>query len=385
MHLIARFGRIWESSWESFWGSILRHSRSRKLPFLDKQFNHCSLQCCNAPVLQKLRESKMLLSVLVCFSAFCSFATAFQYKCTSGVNFGGVQQLCSHTSCWASIFCTETPINNCHDGSDSKYCSNDWVFQGCFSYEGSNILRIVPCDKCICYLKNSMSCLPNANGNPRCKVCLTSSSQPETARNCGKQFEDSEDFKALLGDTTKTVNQKKQIYNHGTWKCRNNEGSVVHCGKSGTEYFLHSFDSIYQCPKNYWKPARVNKCVRKLYADGKTCEMKHELCGQRCSPLTEPCNRECRNGWVKCSQDSNTCYPSSDRCCSSAEDFYCDSNSSCESHSNKKLCSDGSCKEHHETCYTCSEDQVYCTDTNECAERTACPIKDNSTLSVTQY
>ena len=266
----------------------------------------------------------MRATIYILAFALCHEAVGlFQYRCTNGVSFGGVKEICDYSASFVWILEHEY---SCEDRSDNEYCSDDWVFNGCLSYEGRNILRIVPCNECICHLTGHIGCLHAAKGNPECKLCLTSSSMPEEGKTCGYQFEGSNDFLTLLKDRTRSVHQKRHIMEHGDWKCRDAQGNIALCARRETEYFLYSYDKqkIYQCSLHFWTQSDENKCIRKPYAYKNSCPRNLKLCGEKCTPPKEPCQGKCRDNWVTCLGKKSACYPDYNHCCSVPNSFFCE-------------------------------------------------------------
>ena len=310
-----------------------------------------------------MRESIYVLAI-------CHFASGYQYQCSDGKIFGGVKQICDYSQ--GQLWVAEFNQYDCRDRSDNQYCADDWVFNGCLSYEGSSTLRIVPCDQCICSFEDTIDCLNGAHGSPQCKVCLTSSSVPEEGKTCGYPFEMSKDFIFLLRDNAKSVAEKKKIIQDGTWKCQDRLGNIVPCDRRSSRYFLYAYDSFYQCPLKYWRPSGEDKCIRKPYPYKNSCPGNLKPCNQICSLPQEPCNAKCRDGWITCYSNEDICYPDYKHCCTGPDLFYCESTQSCEKANESQLCPDGSCRNLHENCSTCPQNDIFCEATKQCEEKAAC-------------
>ena len=208
---------------------------------------------------------------LIALATLGNARTKFNFRCTDGSALDERKKICDRYRPWTSL--EMKPKFDCVDMSDNAFCEDSFgaSYTGCFSYEGNNTLRIIPCNHCVCDLEEDMDCLRGIPGDPKCKVCLTSSSPVEEGKGCGYPFEKSGDFRVILRDKTlPTLAKKDMMIYSGVWKCRDLRGHIAHCGDNGSEYFLHSYLSSksYHCYDDYYwrkllrKLTRLEICVR---------------------------------------------------------------------------------------------------------------------------
>ena len=263
-----------------------------------------------------------LISVIL---AMASQATTYEFNftflCTGGRALEGPWKICDGMS---------EHRQDCQDGSDVEFCSGGFSFfwrkeyNGCFSYEGGTELRIVPCEKCICFSQTNFNCMQYTRHQSECTVCLTDSSVPGGLVSCGHDFEASEDFRHLIRDPNLNPEQKSAIMQNSTWTCRDDAGALSKCGKNRrSEGFLLNYRIGKRAGGclfgHFWKwGGEPQICVREGYSHNKECPPDENPCGERCIPRPIPCHGQCSVGWTFCQGDNDTsplCIPGSESPC----------------------------------------------------------------------
>ena len=188
---------------------------------------------------------------------------------------------------------------------------------------------------------------------------------------CADLFKRSEELNSIAKEGKTRDNVKYNMILGGEWNCHDGTGRIIPCSEGKAEYFLHAYSS-HRCRLQFWRLENGKKCVRKPFSYKNQCPEPLKPCGQLCTLPQEPCNGQCRDGWVTCFGKNETCHPDGKHCCGDQDLFYCESNKVCTDKSKKQWCPDGSCKNWNETCPSCPKGQTLCEATKLCDKPQAC-------------